>query len=231
MFKAKRKKRKSGKFPSSPLYRAVLAFFLCALTAIADAPAMAEEKPPIDIIAFGDSLTAGYGLAPGDGFVPQLQAALTARGYHVRVGNGGVSGDTSTGGLARLDWVVGPKTRGVILELGANDMLRGIAPSVTRANLTRMIETLQARNIEVMLAGMVAAPNLGTAFAARFNPIYPQLAAQYGLVFYPFFLDGVAGQRELNLPDGIHPTAEGIGVIVENIMPQVEAFMARLEGE
>ncbi len=229
MFKAK---RKSGKIPSWRLYRAVLAFFLFGLIAIPNAPAMGEQAgAPIEIIALGDSLTAGYGLAPADGFVPQLQAALSARGHNVHVRNGGVSGDTSTGGLARLDWVVGPKTRGVILELGANDMLRGIAPSVTRANLARIIETLQARNIEVMLAGMLAAPNLGAAYGDRFNPIYPQLAAQYGLVFYPFFLDGVAGQRELNLPDGIHPTAEGIGVIVDRIIPHVEAFMARLEGE
>ena len=193
-------------------------------------PAKAQDRLP-EIVALGDSLTAGYGLAPGDGFVPQLQAALDKKGYRLAIRNAGVSGDTSTGGLARLDWVLTPETRGVILELGANDMLRGISPAVTRRNLTQLIERLQARNIEVMLAGMVAAPNLGADFAARFNPIYPQLADKYGLVFYPFFLDGVAGNRALNLPDGIHPTAEGVAVIVEKILPQMETFLARLNQE
>ena len=191
-------------------------------------PAHAEATPVV-LVALGDSLTAGYGLGPGEGFVPQLQAALSARGHNVHVRNGGVSGDTSTGGLARLDWAVGPDTQAVILELGANDMLRGIAPDVTRANLTAIIKRLQAQNIEVMLTGMLAAPNLGGAYGARFNPIYPQLAEQFELVFYPFFLDGVAGQRELNLPDGIHPTAKGVGVIVDNILPSVERLLAQLK--
>ena len=191
-------------------------------------PARAEATP-IVLVALGDSLTAGYGLGPGEGFVPQLQAALSARGHNVHVRNGGVSGDTSTGGLARLDWAVGPDTQAVILELGANDMLRGIAPDVTRANLTAIIKRLQARNIEVMLAGMLAAPNLGEAYAARFNPIYPQLAEQFGPVFYPFFLDGVAGQRGLNLADGIHPNAQGIGVVVDNMLPSVERLLAQVK--
>ena len=191
-------------------------------------PARAEATP-IVLVALGDSLTAGYGLGPGEGFVPQLQAALSARGHNVHVRNGGVSGDTSTGGLARLDWAVGPDTQAVILELGANDMLRGIAPDVTRANLTAIIKRLQARNIEVMLAGMLAAPNLGEAYAARFNPIYPQLAKQFGPVLYPFFLDGVAGQRGLNLADGIHPNAQGIGVIVDNMLPSVERLLAQVK--
>jgi len=191
-------------------------------------PAHAEATPVV-LVALGDSLTAGYGLGPGEGFVPQLQAALSARGHNVHVRNGGVSGDTSTGGLARLDWAVGPDTQAVILELGANDMLRGIAPDVTRANLTAIIKRLQARNIEVMLAGMLAAPNLGEAYAARFNPIYPQLAKQFGPVLYPFFLDGVAGQRGLNLADGIHPNAQGIGVIVDNMLPSVERLLAQVK--
>ena len=191
-------------------------------------PAVAETEP-IVLVALGDSLTAGYGLGPSDGFVPQLQAALSARGHNVMIRNGGVSGDTSSGGLARLDWAVGPETRAVILELGANDMLRGIAPDVTRANLTAIIKRLQARDIKVMLAGMLAAPNLGEAYAARFNPIYPQLAEQFGLVYYPFFLDGVAGQRALNLADGIHPTGEGIAVIVDRILPHVERLLAQVE--
>lgn len=191
-------------------------------------PAGAETEP-IVLVALGDSLTAGYGLGPSDGFVPQLQAALSARGHNVMIRNGGVSGDTSSGGLARLDWAVGPETRAVILELGANDMLRGIAPDVTRANLTAIIKRLHAQDIKVMLAGMLAAPNLGEAYAARFNPIYPQLAEQFGLVYYPFFLDGVAGQRALNLADGIHPTGEGIAVIVDRILPHVERLLAQVE--
>jgi acyl-CoA thioesterase-1 len=191
--------------------------------------AAANAGAPIRLVVLGDSLTAGYGLAPGDGFVPQLSAALAARGHHVVLGNGGVSGDTSSGGLARLDWAISPDTQAVIVELGANDMLRGIAPEVTRANLVSIIKHLHKREIKVMLAGMLAAPNLGEAYAARFNPIYPQLAEQFGLVFYPFFLDGVAGQRDLNLPDGIHPSAQGVSVIVNNILPSVERLLAQVK--
>ena len=203
--------------------------FLAALWLPLTTSHAAAADAKIVLVALGDSLTAGYGLGPSEGLVPQLQAALTARGHGVIVRNGGVSGDTSSGGLARLDWAVGPETQAVILELGANDMLRGIAPDVTRANLTAIIKRLQARGIKVMLAGMLAAPNLGEAYAARFNPIYPQIAEQFGLVFYPFFLDGVAGQRELNLPDGIHPSARGIGVIVDNMLPSVERLLAQVK--
>lgn len=214
---------------SNPSRRAAMLLTLSVLVWMFLAPQANSEPKPIMLVALGDSLTAGYGLGPGEGFVPQLQAALSARGHKVNVGNGGVSGDTSSGGLARLDWAVGPDTQAVILELGANDMLRGIAPNVTRANLTAIIKRLQARNIKVMLAGMLAAPNLGEAYAARFNPIYPQIAEQFGLVFYPFFLDGVAGQRDLNLPDGIHPTRDGIAVIVDNILPSVERLLAQVK--
>ncbi|MBL6641697.1 MAG: arylesterase [PS1 clade bacterium] len=185
------------------------------------------ETKPVHLVALGDSLTAGYGLAPRDGFTAQLQAALTARGHQVTVHNGGVSGDTSAGGLARLDWVIGPETDAVIIELGANDMLRGIAPHVTDKNLRQIIETLQAKGLEVMLAGMLAAPNLGAHYETQFNQLYPQLAKQYGLVFYPFFLDGVAGDPKLNLGDRIHPNSQGIEVIVNNILPTVEKLLAR----
>lgn len=185
------------------------------------------ETKPVHLVALGDSLTAGYGLAPRDGFTAQLQAALTARGHQVTVHNGGVSGDTSAGGLARLDWVIGPETDAVIVELGANDMLRGIAPHVTDKNLRQIIETLQAKGLEVMLAGMLAAPNLGAHYETQFNRLYPQLAKQYGLVFYPFFLDGVAGDPKLNLGDRIHPNSQGIEVIVNNILPTVETLLAR----
>lgn len=195
-------------------------------------PAAADTKTadkPAVIVALGDSLTAGYGLAPNDGFVPQLQAALAARGHKVTVQNAGVSGDTSSGGLARLDWAVGPEAQAVIVELGANDMLRGIAPEVTRKNLTAIIEQLDARGLPVLLAGMLAAPNLGPDYAARFNPIYGELSARYGLVHYPFFLDGVVADRSLNLADGIHPNAEGISVIVTRITPAVEKLLARIK--
>jgi len=181
------------------------------------------------LVALGDSLTAGYGLAPQDGFTAQLQAALAAKGYKVTVHNGGVSGDTSAGGLARLDWAVGPEAQAVIVELGANDMLRGLPPQMTEENLRRIIEKLQARGLKVMLAGMLAAPNLGPGYGDAFNNLYPRLAKQYGLVFYPFFLDGVAGDPRLNLGDRIHPNAQGIAVIVEKILPTVEKLLARIE--
>lgn len=195
---------------------------------VPSAQAEVEVEAPI-IVALGDSLTAGYGLAPADGFVPQMQAALRAKGHQVELKNAGVSGDTSSGGLARLDWAVGPAAKGVILALGANDMLRGIAPALTRQNLDTIITRLQARNIDIMLVGMLAAPNLGDEYARAFNSIYPQLAQKYGLVFYPFFLEGVAAQRHLNLPDGIHPNRDGIAQIVARISPQVERFIQPLK--
>ena len=189
------------------------------------------EAANLRLVALGDSLTAGYGLAPADGFVPQLQAALAKNGFNVTVQNAGVSGDTSSGGLARLDWAVPRETQGVILALGANDMLRGISPNVTRKNLTAIIERLSAQNIKIMLVGMLAAPNLGKAYGERFNAIYPQLAKQYGLVFYPFFLDGVAAQRQFNLPDGIHPNAQGIARIVSRMQPDVETFIRAINAQ
>ena len=219
-------KRAPAPKPSS---QAALFWTLTVFICLAFAPQARAAGAPITLVALGDSLTAGYGLGPDEGFVPQLQAALAARGHNVLLRNGGVSGDTSTGGLARLDWAVAADVQAVIVELGANDMLRGIAPDVTRANLTALIKRLQARGIKVMLTGMMAAPNLGEAYAARFNPIYPQIAEQFGLVFYPFFLDGVAGQPALNLPDGIHPNATGIAIIVENILPKVELLLAQVE--
>ena len=188
-----------------------------------------DRKKTLHLVALGDSLTAGYGLSPQDGFTAQLQAALTARGHKVKVHNGGVSGDTSAGGLARLDWVIAPETDAVIVELGANDMLRGISPKVTDKNLRQIIETLKAKGLEVMLAGMLAAPNLGPNYESQFNRLYPQLAKQFGLVFYPFFLDGVAGDPKLNLGDRIHPNAQGIAVIVKNILPSVERLLARIK--
>ena len=157
-----------------------------------------------------------------------LERALKAKGYKVEIANAGVSGDTSSGGLDRLDWSVPDGTDGVILELGANDMLRGLDPAGTRKNLETIVERLKSRNIPVMLAGMVASRNLGPDYVQKFDSIYPDIAKTHDLVLYPFFLDGVAGDRSLNLPDGLHPTAKGVEIIVERILPSVESFLARL---
>jgi acyl-CoA thioesterase I len=176
---------------------------------------------PIQIVALGDSLTAGYGLADKDGFVPRLQAALAAKGIDATVTNAGVSGDTATDGLARLDWSVPDGTQAVIVELGANDMLRGIKPEVTRDALDKIVQRLTARHITVMLCGMRAAPNLGREYAADFERIYPELAAKYGALLYPFFLDGVAGDLKLTQSDGMHPNAAGVDIIVSHILPDI----------
>ncbi|HEX8168798.1 MAG TPA: arylesterase [Beijerinckiaceae bacterium] len=190
--------------------------------------AAAQGGRPLTLVVLGDSLTAGYGLPPGADFVSVLERALKERGHDVRLVNAGVSGDTSTGGLERLDWSVPDGADGVIVELGANDMLRGTDPAVTRNALEAIVTRLKGRGIPVMLAGMLAQRNLGTAYTDRLDAIYPDLAKKHGLVLYPFFLDGVAGDRVLNLPDGLHPTQKGIERIVERIVPTVEAFLARL---
>lgn len=192
------------------------------------APAVARAEP-ITIFALGDSLTAGFGLAPGQGFPAQLEAALIERGHDVRVVDGGVSGDTSTGGLARLDWSLDPETDAVIVELGANDALRGISPTFTEEALDGIMANLSQRVLPTLLAGMIAPPNMGASYGDAFNPIYARLAEKYDAIHYPFFLEGVASIPELNLPDGIHPTAEGIGLIVERIMPYVEDLISRVD--
>ncbi|WP_373490293.1 arylesterase [Parasphingorhabdus sp.] len=176
------------------------------------------------IVAFGDSLYAGYGVDQKEGFAPELQEALQAMGRDVRVHNAGVSGDTTAAGLRRMDFVIDSLSRKpdlVLLGLGGNDLLRGLKPSDTRANLDAMIENLQDRGIAVMLTGMLAPPNLGSEFSDEFNIIYPALAKKYDVALYPFFMDGVFGQPDLFLPDGLHPNAEGIDIIVEKITPQV----------
>ena len=202
--------------------------FLAGLALAFPGAALAQGRPPT-IVVLGDSLSAGYGLPPGADFVSVLERALKARGHDVRLVNAGVSGDTSTGGLERLDWSVPDGTDGVIVELGANDMLRGVDPAVTQKALEAIVTRLKARGIPVMLAGMLAQRNLGSAYTDRFDAIYPDLAKKHGLVLYPFFLDGVAGDRVLNLPDGLHPTAKGIERIVERVLPTVETFLARLK--
>jgi acyl-CoA thioesterase-1 len=171
------------------------------------------------VLALGDSLTAGYGLAADQAFPAKLQAALRNRGLAVRVINAGVSGDTSAGGRARLGWSLADKPAAAIIELGANDAMRGLDPDATRGNLDAIIAELKKRGIAVLLAGMLAPPNLGPEYEARFNAIYPDLAAKHGVLFYPFFLDGVAAVPNLNQADGIHPTAAGVDIIVERLLP------------
>ena len=187
----------------------------------------AADAAPIRILALGDSLTAGYGLGPEDGFTSQLERALKAKGLDVTIINAGVSGDTAQGGLARLDWALGGGADAAIVELGANDMLRGLDPQLTRTALDAILQKLAAAKIPVLLAGMRAAPNLGPDYAARFDSIYPDLAKQYGAILYPFFLDGVAAQSGLLQADGLHPSSKGVALIVARMLP----FVERLAGE
>ena len=182
---------------------------------------------PVNIVALGDSLTSGYGLAANEAFPARLQRALSAKGLTVNVANAGVSGDTAAGGLARLDWSVPDGTDAVILELGANDALRGFDPAITRKALEAMLQRLQTRKIPVLLCGMLAPPNMGAEYGRAFNAIYPDLAGQTGAILYPFFLAGVAADPKLNQSDGLHPTPAGVAVIVDRILPQVEELIAR----
>lgn len=183
----------------------------------------------IRIVAFGDSLTAGYQLPPEAAFPVQLHNALQAKHPDVTIANAGVSGDTSRGGLSRLDWAIDDKVDAVILELGANDALRGIDPKLTEQSLDAILQKLGERNVKVLIAGMLAPPNFGEDYAAAFNPIYARLAKKHDALLYPFFLEGVAADPALNLPDGLHPTTEGIAVIVANILPHVEDLIARVK--
>lgn len=198
--------------------------------AMAQTTTSQTTPPPLKIVALGDSLTAGYGLPPADSFPVRLEKALAANGRTPRpvtVVNAGVSGDTATDGLARLDWAVGDDVDGVIVELGANDALRGTDPAVTRTALDEILTRLKARGLPVLLAGMLAPPNMGPEFKQAFDRIFPDLAEKHDVLFYPFFLDGVAAERGLNQRDGMHPEAKGIAVIVERILPKVEALVGR----
>ena len=183
----------------------------------------------LQLVAFGDSLTAGYLLPADKAFPVVLERELRAKGYDVTIINGGVSGDTTSAGLERLDWTVPDGTDGVIVELGANDALRGIDPSVPRAAMAEIVARLQARQIKVMLAGMMAPRNLGSAYVEAFDSIYPSLAKDKGLILYPFFLDGLVGNPQLLQQDGLHPTAQGVDEIVRRILPTVERFIATLK--
>jgi acyl-CoA thioesterase-1 len=195
------------------------------------ASAQATAGKPIKLVVLGDSLSAGYGLPSAAAFPVRLQKALKDKGIEVDMVNAGVSGDTTSGGLGRLDWSVAEGTQAVILELGANDALRGIDPKIPRAALQQILTRLKARNIPVLLCGMLAPPNFGTDYSAQFDAIYPDLAKAFGVPLYPFFLQGVAGDAKLNQADGIHPTAEGVDVIVKEILPSVEAFLGAKSGQ
>lgn len=200
---------------------------LAALVLLAGVAAARTAEPAV-VLALGDSLTAGYGLPPDKSFPAQLEGALAERGRAVRVINGGVSGDTSAGGLARIDWLLAEKPDLVIVELGANDGLRGFDPAVTKRNLDRILDKIRRSGARVLLTGMKAPPNLGRAYGREFSALYEELAETHGVPLYPFFLDGVVADPSLNLADGIHPTAEGIAVIVERIVPMV---LAALDGD
>jgi acyl-CoA thioesterase-1 len=212
------------------LLAAAAAELVIATPALAQAPAGTGVKP-IKIVVLGDSLSAGLGLPATAAFPARLQNALKTNGIDADVSNAGVSGDTSSGGRDRLDWSVPDGTVAVILELGANDALRGTDPKVTRSALSDILARLRARGIAVLLCGMVAPPNYGSDYAARFNAIYPDLAKSFAVPLYPFFLEGVAADAKLNQADGLHPTAEGVDVIVKNILPAVEAFVGAISGQ
>ncbi|WP_413463582.1 arylesterase [Agrobacterium vitis] len=183
----------------------------------------------VQLIGLGDSLMAGYQLQGDEALTSQLEKALHDKGMNVSIGNAGVSGDTTEGGLARVDWSVPDGTQGVILELGANDALRGIAPEESEKNLAAIIEKLQARKIGVLLVGMIAPPNMGADYAKRFNPLYQRLAEKYKIPLYPFILEGVVTDATLKLGDGMHPNAKGVGVMVEHMLPAVQSFAKGLE--
>ncbi|WP_235692058.1 arylesterase [Elioraea tepida] len=192
------------------------------------ARARAQGGREIRILALGDSLTAGYGLPRQEGFAAQLQAALRAKGIAATVIDAGVSGDTTAGGRARLDWALADRPDAAIVALGGNDLLRAIPPEATYANLDAILRRLAERNIPVLLAGMLAPRNLGQDYVTAFEGAYQRLAREHDVVFYPFFLDGVATVPELNQPDGIHPNARGVAVMVERILPAVERLLARV---
>jgi len=208
-------------------------YFVLTIACVAVMFTQAHNAPagtdrPVKIVVLGDSLTAGLGLPDDATFPARLRTALKARGLAVEIANAGVSGDTTSGGLARVDWSVPEGTDAVILELGANDALRGIDPKVTHAALARLLRHLNERGIAVLLCGMRAPRNMGPDYVRSFDAIYPALAKSYDLVFYEFFLDGVAADPKLNQADGIHPNAAGVEIIVKRLMPKVEELISRV---
>ena len=209
-------------------FKAALGFFASlAITALLSAGFARAE--PVKLVGFGDSLMAGYQLPAADAFPVKLEKALRDKGHDVEIANAGVSGDTTSGGLARLDWSIPEGTEGVILELGANDALRGIAPEETEKNLDAMLTRLRERGIAVLLAGMMAPPNMGADYAERFNGIYKRLADKHGVPLYPFFLDGVVTHANLQIEDGMHPNPAGVDVMARSFLPAAEAFLASIK--
>ena len=207
--------------------------WLLLVQAVAFAVVLAAASPgaarTIRLVVLGDSLTAGLGLPPGKAFPDRLQAALRARGWDVDVLNAGVSGDTAADGLARYDWAVPANADALIVELGANDMLRGLEPEATKKALSAILDKAHAARLPTLIAGMRAAPNLGAEYDRAFDAIYPALAKDHDVALYPFFLDGVAGDPKLNQADGMHPTAEGVDAIVERIAPSVEEILKQVK--
>lgn len=189
----------------------------------------AAQARPLRLVALGDSLTAGYNLPQQQAFPTALQKALRAKGFDVVIVNAGVSGDTSAGLLERMDWSLSDGADGAIVEIGANDMLRGLDPQHTEQNIDAILQNLRARNIPFLIAGMRAAPNLGGPYAEAFEPLYQRLAKKYDAPLYPFFLEGVAGAPKLQLPDGLHPNDEGVKLMVENILPTIVAWLEKIE--
>ena len=210
------------------VHRAVTAAIVTLAWAFLSAVPAEAANGPIRIVALGDSLSAGLGLPANETFPAQLEQALKAKGYDVAIANAGASGDTASAGLARVDWSVPDGTEAVILQLGANDALRGIDPKVTRAALDNILQRLQSRGIAVLLCGMLAPRNLGPEYTHAFDAIFPELAAKYDALFYPFFLEGVAVDERFTLNDRMHPNAAGIVVIVAGILPKAEELIARV---
>jgi acyl-CoA thioesterase-1 len=213
--------------PSPPIWAAMLLAIVSLGYFSMSLPAFAQARA-VKLVALGDSLSAGYNLSGSAAFPTVLEKLLRDKGIAVEIANAGVSGDTSQGGLERLDWSVPDGTDGVILELGANDALRGVDPALTEKALDAIVTRLKARGIPVLLAGMYAPRSNGPDYVTRFDALYPRLAEKHGLILYPFFLDGIAGDRVLNQPDMLHPTAEGVRVIAQRILPTVERFLASL---
>lgn len=212
-------------------FKAATAQFIVISCALLAAPFAQAQDKPVQLVGFGDSLMAGYQLPPTDSYTAQLEAALKAKNVNVTITNAGVSGDTTSGGLARAEWSVPDGTDGVILELGANDALRGMSPVDTEKNLDAMITGFQKRNIPVLLIGILAPPNMGGDFGKRFNEIYPRLAKKHGVPLYPFFLDGVVMDQSLQLEDRMHPNTKGIAVMVEKTLPTVEDFIKAVSAQ
>jgi acyl-CoA thioesterase I len=217
-----------GHFRRRVQFLALYGLIVSFLSAVVFAAAPAEARV-LKVVALGDSLTAGYGLPPGQAFPDALQRGLKERGWNVEIVNAGVSGETAADGLARYDWSVPQGADALIVEFGANDMLRGLDPAATEASLAQILEKARAAHLAVLLTGMRAAPNLGPDYQKRFDAIYPDLAQRFGVALYPFFLDAVAADPKLNQKDGLHPTREGVQRIVAAILPSVEAVLGAVK--